>query len=164
MNFPPVLKTRLIDQSRDDLGRVGFVMPACHVFKDRADGTLYLLSHNSTVPEVVLTTPVPRRCTARPEEPIIETSQGRRRFYVEGGEFKWEEVNGGFTWAGLWTVNYEEKKITYKIDLGFGDDGEPLLVVEAGEEMLVNEDGEALAVVDGATASSLERHDIGVQV
>lgn len=155
-----------------DMGRLGWARPSCHVFQDRSTGTLYMLSHDSTGPSLVLDTPVPRRCNARPEEPVVNLSIGRRRLFVENGTLGWETVDDRpipSIYPDLYTVNFAEQKVTFRVDVVLEEEafaeGEAILLVEGGDELLLTEGGDALLLTEGEEGTTeeldLTRLDLG---
>lgn len=101
------------------MGRFGWPLPRAIVFEDRSTGTLYLLSHDSATDEIILTTPVPSRARARPEEPTLRSPIGLIRLFVEGGELMYEAVeepdNERRQDEPVFTLNYSDRRTTYEI-------------------------------------------------
>lgn len=102
----------------------GWPYPKGHVFEDISTGTRYLLSHDSDTDTLVLTTPVPRRVTAAPMNPTLQSSFGPQRLYIEDGTLK--ATNGAVAVgahqeenivvdAPLWTFKPSERRVTYRV-------------------------------------------------
>jgi hypothetical protein len=101
------------------------------VLKDRATGTLYLLSHNAADDTVELVTPVPAQAKARPTEPIIQSDIGPLRVYASGGEFRYEAAEAGVIGPPLHTLNCADKRVTYRVTgAGVTAVGDPLRLVK----------------------------------
>lgn len=100
------------------------------VLADRETGTLYLLGHDTSTDQLVLTTPVPSSVSRLPAEPVllapllrqsgVTRGRGSVRLYALNGELTYELVQGGNADArvqsgAVFTLNVDDRTTTYRV-------------------------------------------------